>query len=560
MKISNQALSDLQSVVGERNVATDLATLASYAWNGGVGSLPGPKLKFWPSAVVLPGSTEEVAAIVRTCNKHGLKFRPLSSGNGCMYLPQQQGAVILDLVRMDKIEKIDRNNQMAVIQPYATAGRLMSAAMKVGLTCHVVGAGPGHSPLASASSMLGVGSSGAFTGTNARNILALEWVTPEGEIVRIGSTGDDNWFSEEGPGIGFRGMIRGYMGAHGGLGIFTRIGYKLYPWAGDREMETTGTFPQSGMKIPEHVRFYAPVWDSPEQVRDAAKRLSKSGQLFAFLRLSPVAYGLILTSSNNEYVRQRNEGSVAEIAKEENRHGAQIMTQAHSPAQLAYQEKLVRKIVDETGGRFLDVEQQDKEMLVRGLVTSQYVGRVSRQGGGGATSFGISDSWNLWPSAVEIAEELVEKDRKTNLVCNAEPESHWAWVHENRQLWTEHVIMPPHEKPEGTGVAVGTFMQHLHRMDIRHMGIRAFIGGPIVDLFQTKSKEGDWMRRIKNSLDPNWNADASFYITPKPMPGAKILPFIRRIIFSRPLNPILRSALKGASKAAAKSPVIKRTE
>ena len=185
MKISNEALGALQQVVGAEQIATDSATLASYCWNGGVGALPGPKLKFWPAAVVLPSSTEEVAGIVRACNTHGLKFRPLGSGNGAMYVPQQHGAVIIDLVRMDKIEKIDRKNQMAIIQPYATAGRLMAAAMREGLTCHVVGAGPGHSPLASATSMMGVGSTGAFTGTNARNMLALEWVTPDGECCAV---------------------------------------------------------------------------------------------------------------------------------------------------------------------------------------------------------------------------------------------------------------------------------------------------------------------------------------------------------------------------------------
>lgn len=248
MKISTEAQQALEAAVGAEYVATDLATLASYCWNGGVAAEPAPRLNNWPSVVVLPASTEEVARVVRACNEHGLKYRPLSSGNGAMYISKQAGTVMIDLMRMDKIEKIDRKNQMAVIQPYATAGRLMAAAMKQGMTCHVVGAGPGHSPLASATSFLGVGVSGAFTGVNSRNILSLEWVTPEGEIVRIGTTGEEDWFSEEGPGIGFRGMIRGYLGAMGGLGVFTRIGYKLYPWAGDKVMQTTGVFPQDGMK------------------------------------------------------------------------------------------------------------------------------------------------------------------------------------------------------------------------------------------------------------------------------------------------------------------------
>lgn len=109
-------------------------------------------------------------------------------------------------------------------------------------------------------------------------------------------------------------------------------------------------------------------------------------------------------------------------------------------------------------------------------------------------------------------------------------------------------------------MAIGSFMRHLHRMDERHLGMRALVGGPIVDLFQTKSKEGVWMRRIKNTIDPNWNADASFYIPPKALPGGKMMPLIRRIVFSDAMRPIVNFVLKSGTKGAAKKPVVPRAD
>ncbi len=66
------------------------------------------------------------------------------------------------------------------------------------------------------------------------------------------------------------------------------------------------------------------------------------------------------------------------------------------------------------------------------------------------------------------------------------------------------------------------------------------------------------MRRIKNKIDPNWNADASFYIPPKAMPGGKMLPFIRKVVFSNAMRPFVNFILKSGTKGAAKKPVVPR--
>ena len=47
--------------------------------------------------------------------------------------------------------------------------------------------------------------------SNERNVLSVEWVTPAGDILRLGSANNPNagWFCGDGPGPSLRGMMKG---------------------------------------------------------------------------------------------------------------------------------------------------------------------------------------------------------------------------------------------------------------------------------------------------------------------------------------------------------------
>ena len=264
-RLTPAARRDFEAILGPRDVSDDPAIVAGYAWvYGGLGGDSPERLisQIKPVAIVLPESVEEVQAVVKACIRHGLKFRAQCTGNGSWGNVASEGTIVIELRKMNKIVEIDARNQMAVIEPYVTAQQLQAETLKVGLTPYIIGAGWTHSPLASATSLMGVGPSGNHTSTNPRNMLGLEWVTPEGEIVRLGSVaGGSGWFAGEGPGPGFRGMIRGFVGAIGELGVFTRIGYKLHPWHGPTQLEHCGSNPQWGMRLSDTLRYYQVVWD-----------------------------------------------------------------------------------------------------------------------------------------------------------------------------------------------------------------------------------------------------------------------------------------------------------
>ncbi|MEI6294211.1 MAG: FAD-binding oxidoreductase [Methanomicrobiales archaeon] len=161
MVIQEEAYKDLELCVGPENISREPAVLDGYAWqylaDGG-----------WverPVAVVLPASTEEVQAVVKACNRHSLKFKPFSTGWGVWGGCSEDNVVQIDLRRMNRIIEIDAKNMRAVIEPYVCGAQLQAEAWKVGLNTNIIGAGPNCSPLAAATSVVGLGHSGTLRAT-----------------------------------------------------------------------------------------------------------------------------------------------------------------------------------------------------------------------------------------------------------------------------------------------------------------------------------------------------------------------------------------------------------
>ena len=255
---TEEAYKDLEACVGADNISREPAVLDGYCWQ----PLANMDPKIWvirPFAVVLPASTEEVQAIIKTCNKHGLKFKAFSTGWGAWAGCGEENVVQIDLRRMNRIIEIDAKNMRAVIEPYVSGAQLQAEAWKVGLNTNIVGAGPNCSPLAAATSAWGLGHSGIYMSYSPRNILGMEWVTPEGEIVKIGSWGSGlDVFVGDGPGPSLRGIVRGGIGAFSGLGIFTKCSLKLYNWPGPPEIKADGLVVNSSTRnSPDNIVTYS---------------------------------------------------------------------------------------------------------------------------------------------------------------------------------------------------------------------------------------------------------------------------------------------------------------
>ncbi|MGD9997401.1 MAG: FAD-binding oxidoreductase, partial [Ilumatobacteraceae bacterium] len=95
-------LRELVDIVGGPHVVTDADTVASQFvdWTG--------RFSGRPTAVIRPGSTEEVEATIATCRNMGVAIVPQGGNTGMVggSIPLH-GELVLDLRRLDHIDPVD---------------------------------------------------------------------------------------------------------------------------------------------------------------------------------------------------------------------------------------------------------------------------------------------------------------------------------------------------------------------------------------------------------------------------------------------------------------------
>jgi glycolate oxidase len=364
MALTREVYQALEAIVGPDNISDDPATLDSYAfqWTAEL-SQRGSKYMPRPEAALMPGSTEEIQAIVRTCNRYKIKCKAYSTGWGPYAVPQTEGVIQLDLRRMNRILEIDEKNMFAVIEPYVIGGQLQAEAMKVGLNTHIIGAGSSCSVLAACTSFLGPGPDSIFMGHSSENLLAMEWVMPTGDILRTGSLGSGaGWFSGDGPGPSLRGIVRGRRGSYGGLGIFTKCAVKLSPWPGPAVMSVEGLIPSYNTPMPENFRVFTLAFPNMESYADAYCKIYDADIGYIAHRQFNLlgediwpAYITMFVDPDKTTDDLEELLKMPEIQKftAEAKRSFQLILAGMTPRDIEYQEKALGEILAETGGKIV---------------------------------------------------------------------------------------------------------------------------------------------------------------------------------------------------------------
>ena len=370
MALSNEAYEALQAIVGERNVTRDPAILDGYAVEMLVELVRPNCGHYMPraGAIVMPGSTEEVQAIVKAANKYHFGVKPHGTGwyhwASPMYDPgtrygDEKDTVQLDMRRMNDIE-IDEKNGIAIVGPYVIHAQLHAEAIKRGWSCNIIGAGSSCSVVAAACAYSGIGAGTMWMGGNAENVLGMEWVTPSGEIVRNGSLGSgDGWFCGEGPGPSVRGIMRGTLGSRGGMGVYTKCAVRLAHWPGSTDWPVTGTVPAYRLPLDETFRAYTvavPTWDAWTdlyyKIYDNEIGYTSHRQYnLAGAELAP-AFWLMYTDPTkqlSDLPAIMEEPGMDEL-REELRISLQIVLAGRSVADIELQDKVLDKILEEVRG------------------------------------------------------------------------------------------------------------------------------------------------------------------------------------------------------------------
>lgn len=108
--IDVNAYKELEAVVGKEYLTEDPAVCTSYAIQPFHRTEPGVWVNV-PAAVILPACTEDVAAIVKICNKYKIKYKAHSTGFGAHAGPGQDGVLQVDLRRMNHLIDFDEKKR-----------------------------------------------------------------------------------------------------------------------------------------------------------------------------------------------------------------------------------------------------------------------------------------------------------------------------------------------------------------------------------------------------------------------------------------------------------------
>ena len=172
-----------------------------------------------PTAVVLPGSRDEVVAVVKACREAGVPFVPRGAGTGLSGgATARDGAVVIECSRMRRIRRVDEANRFAVVEPGVVNLELSQAVAHLGL---FYAPDPSSQLVCTLGGNIAENSGGPHTlkyGTTTNHVLALELVLPDGRVAQLGSpTGVAH-------GVDLVGAV---VGSEGTLGVVTAATVRL---------------------------------------------------------------------------------------------------------------------------------------------------------------------------------------------------------------------------------------------------------------------------------------------------------------------------------------------
>jgi glycolate oxidase len=206
-------IKQFEAAVGTDGVVKRKEELLTYECDG----LTGYRQR--PALVVLPRTTEQVAAVVKICDQHQIPWVARGAGTGLSggALPLENSVLIVT-ARMTQILNIDFENQRVVVQPGAINNWITQA---------VSGQGFYYAPDPSSQIVCSIGGNVAENsggvhclkyGVTTNHVLGLKLVIADGSIIDVGGS------IPEMPGYDLTGV---FVGSEGTLGIATEITLRI---------------------------------------------------------------------------------------------------------------------------------------------------------------------------------------------------------------------------------------------------------------------------------------------------------------------------------------------
>jgi hypothetical protein len=538
MALEKQVYRCLEDIVGTENISEEPAVLDAYAHHAMFASNFIGTGWWMPrfEAVLLPGNTKEVQAIVKACNRWKIKFKAHSTGNGAFMNPLREGGCIgLDMRRMSHIIEINEKDMYAVLEPAVIGAQLHAELMKKGLVTGEIGPGG----FTSAFPIVCADGGGPFTtawGQMHRNLLGLEWVLPSGEIMRTGSLGQGaGWFASEGPGPSLRGLASGSACTMGGTGVFTKGATKLYHWPGPPVLPVEGISPKYRLKPqPWFGAWYFTV-PSFEKLADAAYKIGLS-EVAIMMERTPAWMLADDSSESRDHALKQLVEVTAQTQGKGRLDGYLVLIGADTPREFKYKEKTLLQIIKDVDGELIPfMEDPDRKagFLSRYLRTSicaRYMMSAGSTGvkGGGVTP--VEDSPDHCIGQARASANIRAEYLKTGLMWgpNGTDAAYGHMCEQTRASATESGIEFI-DTEEGRAAAAESVQLYMERRVDPKYKLSCWLAERRPDMLADDEKiapaftkkpyfnkkfwanELSWVRQIRKALDPNDVAESTLF-------------------------------------------------
>lgn len=212
--LSDEHLKALNSIVGEAHVSIKPADLDHHSRDQSF-HRPRP-----PAAVVWPGSTSEVSAVLKLANQHLIPVTPWGAGTSLEGNPiPVRGGLVLNLNRMNQILEVRPADFQVDVQPGILYKDMNKILARSGLFF-----APDPGANASIGGMIANNAAGTRTpkyGATKDNVFRLEIVTAAGEIIQTGTRSIKCASGYD--------LVHLFVGSEGTLGVVTEATLRLAP-------------------------------------------------------------------------------------------------------------------------------------------------------------------------------------------------------------------------------------------------------------------------------------------------------------------------------------------